>query len=47
MRAAALLRDTPSPTRDEVSAALESHLCRCGTHSRFVDAVLAAAGSKT
>jgi nicotinate dehydrogenase subunit A len=43
--AAALLRDNPQPTRDEVSAALERNLCRCGTHVRFVDAVLAAAGS--
>ena len=47
MTAAALLRDNPRPTRDEVSAALEGHLCRCGTHARFVDAVLAAAGSET
>lgn len=43
--AAALLRDNPDPTRDEVSAALDRHLCRCGTHQRFVDAVLAAAAS--
>jgi nicotinate dehydrogenase subunit A len=47
MSAAALLRDNPRPTRDEVSEALERHLCRCGTHGRFVDAVLAAAGSAT
>jgi nicotinate dehydrogenase subunit A len=46
MSAAALLRDNPRPNRDEVSAALERHLCRCGTHSRFVEAVLAAAGSQ-
>jgi nicotinate dehydrogenase subunit A len=45
MSATALLRDNPRPTRDEVSAALERNLCRCGTHGRFVDAVLAAAGS--
>jgi nicotinate dehydrogenase subunit A len=45
MSAAALLRDNPRPTRDQVSAALERNLCRCGTHGRFVDAVLAAAGS--
>jgi aerobic-type carbon monoxide dehydrogenase small subunit (CoxS/CutS family) len=45
MRAAALLRDNPRPTRNEVTAALEPHLCRCGTHLRFVDAVLAAAES--
>ncbi|CAN5614159.1 (2Fe-2S)-binding protein [soil metagenome] len=46
MSAAALLRDNPRPTRDEVSAALDRNLCRCGTHVRFVDAVLAAAGSE-
>jgi len=43
--AVALLRDNPQPTRAEVSAALDRNLCRCGTHVRFVDAVLAAAGS--
>ncbi|HET6735482.1 (2Fe-2S)-binding protein [Mycobacterium sp.] len=47
MSAAALLRDNPRPTRDEVLAALDRNLCRCGTHLRFVDAVLAAAGSGT
>jgi nicotinate dehydrogenase subunit A len=45
MSAAALLRDNPRPTRDEVSAALDRNLCRCGTHVRFIDAVLAAADS--
>ena len=45
MSAAALLRDNPRPTRDDVSEALQRNLCRCGTHLRFVDAVLAAAGS--
>lgn len=43
--AAALLRDNPRPTREEVSAGLDRNLCRCGTHQRFVDAVLAAADS--
>jgi aerobic-type carbon monoxide dehydrogenase small subunit (CoxS/CutS family) len=47
MSAAALLRDNPRPTRHEVSAALDRNLCRCGTHGRFVDAVLAASGSAT
>jgi nicotinate dehydrogenase subunit A len=47
MSAAALLRDNPRPTRQEVSAALDRNLCRCGTHGRFVDAVLAASGSAT
>lgn len=43
MSAAALLRANPGPTRDEVCAALDRNLCRCGTQQRFVDAVLLAA----
>ena len=41
--AAALLARTPDPTADEVRAALDRHLCRCGTHNRIVRAVLRAA----
>jgi nicotinate dehydrogenase subunit A len=47
MSAAALLRDTPRPTRDEVVAALDRHLCRCGAHERMIAAVLAAAAVAT
>jgi len=43
MRAAALLASTPDPAEDEVRAALDGHLCRCGSHNRIVRAVLAAA----
>ncbi len=43
MSAAALLRDNPTPSRDEVVEALERHLCRCGSHERIVRAVLAVA----
>jgi nicotinate dehydrogenase subunit A len=43
MSAAALLRENSHPTRDEVVAALDRNLCRCGTHQRFVDAVMLAA----
>jgi nicotinate dehydrogenase subunit A len=39
----ALLERTPDPTEDEVRAALDRHLCRCGTHNRIVRAVLRAA----
>lgn len=45
MSAAALLRDNPNPTRDDVITALERHLCRCGSHERIVRAILAAASS--
>jgi nicotinate dehydrogenase subunit A len=41
MRAVALLERNPRPTEDEVRAALDGHLCRCGSHNRIVRAVLA------
>lgn len=43
MSAEALLARTPDPTEAEVRAALDRHLCRCGTHNRIVRAVLRAA----
>ncbi len=46
MRAAALLRDNPRPDRAAVAAALDPNLCRCGAHSRILDAVLRAAGAE-
>lgn len=39
----ALLDRNPTPTRDDVIAALDPHLCRCGTHGRIIRAVLLAA----
>jgi nicotinate dehydrogenase subunit A len=42
--AAALLTVNPAPTEQEVRAALDGNLCRCGTHGRVVAAVLRAAG---
>jgi len=41
--AAALLARNPSPTRAEIVAALDKHLCRCGTHTRIIAAVQRAA----
>lgn len=41
--AAALLRANPEPSEDEVRAALDRNLCRCGAHNRIVRAVLRAA----
>lgn len=41
--AAALLADNPDPTEAEVRTALDSNLCRCGSHNRVVRAVLSAA----
>jgi aerobic-type carbon monoxide dehydrogenase small subunit (CoxS/CutS family) len=42
--AAALLAKKPKPTEDDILAALEGNLCRCGTHVRIMRAVMAASG---
>jgi nicotinate dehydrogenase subunit A len=41
--AKALLDRNPSPTRADIVAALDKHLCRCGTHTRIIAAVRKAA----
>jgi len=41
--AKALLGVNPRPTRAEIVAALDKHLCRCGTHTRIIAAVQKAA----
>ena len=42
----ALLERNADPTRAEVIAALDRHLCRCGAHNRIVRAVLRAAAMR-
>jgi nicotinate dehydrogenase subunit A len=37
--AAALLETNKSPSRTEIVAALDPHLCRCGIHNRVIRAV--------
>ncbi len=39
MRTRALLADNPRPSRGEICAALDGHLCRCGAHPRIIKAV--------
>lgn len=41
--AAALLADNSKPSEDDVKAALDRNLCRCGSQGRIVRAVLRAA----
>jgi nicotinate dehydrogenase subunit A len=41
--AAALLRRNSDPSEQEVRAALDRNLCRCGAHNRIVRAILRAA----
>ena len=37
--AAALLARNPRPSRSEIAAVLDGHLCRCGAHNRILRAV--------
>jgi aerobic-type carbon monoxide dehydrogenase small subunit (CoxS/CutS family) len=39
MRAEALLRQNPAASEEDIRAALETNLCRCGTHMRILAAV--------
>ena len=39
MSAAALLRHTPKPTQEEIAAALNGNLCRCGSQPHIVAAI--------
>jgi isoquinoline 1-oxidoreductase alpha subunit len=39
MQAAALLKSTPKPTDDEIDAAMQGNLCRCGTYTRIRAAI--------
>jgi aerobic-type carbon monoxide dehydrogenase small subunit (CoxS/CutS family) len=46
MRAYALLLKKPRPSRNDIAAALEGNLCRCGSHVRILEAVETAGGAK-
>jgi aerobic-type carbon monoxide dehydrogenase small subunit (CoxS/CutS family) len=39
MSAVALLQRTPSPDDAAIRSAMQGNICRCGTHTRIVDAV--------
>ena len=43
MSAEALLRSTPSPSREAIVSHMERNLCRCGAHQRIVQAIESAA----
>ena len=43
MNAYALLLKTPKPTREQIIAAMDDNLCRCGAHPRIVTAIQQAA----
>jgi aerobic-type carbon monoxide dehydrogenase small subunit (CoxS/CutS family) len=44
LTAVGLLRTNPSPTREQIIHGMEQNLCRCGAHTRIIDAIQAAAG---
>src|SRR5262245_33863238 len=44
MSAAALLKDTPKPTDDDIDAAMSGNVCRCGSYQRIRAAIKRAAG---
>ncbi len=43
MQAAALLAETPNPTDNDIDAAMNGNLCRCGTYPRIRAAIKSAA----
>ena len=43
MNAAALLKANPNPTDEEIEAAMNGNICRCGTYTRIKKAIKAAA----
>jgi len=44
MSAAALLRDVPKPSDEDIDIAMSANLCRCGTYTRIKAAIKQAAG---
>jgi nicotinate dehydrogenase subunit A len=38
-----LLQQNPEPTREEIIAGMDHNLCRCGAHTRIIDAIQDAA----
>jgi len=47
MQAVALLADKPQPTDQEIDAAMQGNICRCGTYPRIREAIKRAAGVAT
>jgi aerobic-type carbon monoxide dehydrogenase small subunit (CoxS/CutS family) len=43
IQAVSLLNTNPQPTRADIVAAMQGHICRCGTHMRIIAAIEQAA----
>jgi carbon-monoxide dehydrogenase small subunit len=46
LKAIALLRETPQPTRSEIREALSGNLCRCTGYVQIIEAIQSAADSR-
>lgn len=44
MNAVGLLKKNPHPSREQIINGMEDNFCRCGAHTRIVDAIAEAAG---
>jgi isoquinoline 1-oxidoreductase subunit alpha len=42
MAAAALLKDNPKPTEEDIEATMSGNICRCGTYLRIKEAIITA-----
>ena len=47
MQAAALLKEKPKPTDQEIDEAMQGNICRCGTYQRIRQGIKLAAGVKS
>ena len=45
MTAVAFLKETPTPTEDEVREAISGNICRCTGYLPIVEAIIQAAGN--
>jgi aerobic carbon-monoxide dehydrogenase small subunit len=45
LTASSLLARNPKPTREQIIRGMEQNLCRCGAHTRIIDAIESAAGA--
>jgi isoquinoline 1-oxidoreductase alpha subunit len=46
MQAAALLKETPKPTDQQIADGMTGNICRCGTYSRIRAAIKSASEAK-
>lgn len=45
MNAVGFLKQNPNPDRQEIIQGMEDNLCRCGAHTRIIDAIADASGN--